>query len=336
LSSADAATPGGCADSAGERSSRPTLGVRPGGRGGERQWCLALDIGATKLAVGLVSDQGEVARSLRVPTPPSRPGDPDPVLQALLGAVDEVRRWAAGQGKSPSCCGIGCGGPMDRDRRVSPLNIPGWRDLPIGPVMAERTGLPTFVDNDAKALALGEWFWGAGRGRQNLLAMVVSSGIGAGLIVDGRLLDGASGNAGHLGHLVVVPQGRPCACGGRGCLEAETSGLAIAARSGRPPAEAPLALRRRAGRLVGLALASAVVLLDLELVICGGSVALGFGSVFFDAANLALAETARIDYARRARVVPVGLGADAPIAGAAAVAWWALGRQPELALREEP
>jgi glucokinase len=285
------------------------------------RWCLAVDIGATKLAVGLVSGSGAVRAAERVPTPHGPAGDPEPGLRVLFGAVDQVCRVARTEGLTVLACGVGSGGPMDAERRISPLHIPGWRDLPIGPLLAERTGLATFVDNDAKALVLGEWWWGAGRGYRNLLGMVVSSGIGAGLVVDGRLLDGASGNAGHLGHLVVVPDGRPCACGNRGCVEAETSGLAIAAWTGRPPAEASPAVRRRAGALVGQAVASAVVLLDLSLAVVGGSVALGYGSAFFEAANAALARHAPIGYARAARIVPVAQGPDAPLAGAGAVGW---------------
>ena len=165
---------------------------------------------------------------------------------------------------------------------VSPLNIPGWRDFPLRPRLAELTGLPVVVDNDAKALALGEGWCGAARGCSDFLAMVVSTGVGGGIVLDGRLLDGADGNAGHVGHLVVEPDGRPCACGSRGCLEAEASGLAIAAVTGRPPADAPLAVRERTGRLVGRAVADVCVLLDLGLAVVAGSVALGFGEVFFD------------------------------------------------------
>jgi glucokinase len=150
--------------------------------------------------------------------------------------------------------------------------------------------------------------------------MVVSTGVGGGLVVDGRLLDGGSGNAGHIGHIVVEPDGRPCACGSRGCLEAEASGTSIAAVTGRPAAEADDATRRRCGTLVGRAVASVVVALDLRLACVGGSVALGYGEMFFDAANAELARIARISYARGARIVPVGLGDEGPLVGAACVA----------------
>jgi glucokinase len=155
--------------------------------------------------------------------------------------------------------------------------------------------------------------------------MVVSTGVGGGLVVDGRLLDGAQGNAGHVGHVVVVPGGAPCGCGGRGCLEAEISGTAIARRTGRAAQQAGADEVARAGRLLGEGLASVANLLDLELVAVGGSVALGFGEPFFAAANTALHDTSRLGFTAGCRVVPVGLGGAGPLVGAGALAWRALG-----------
>src|SRR5262249_60095234 len=107
-----------------------------------------------------------------------------------------------------------------------------------------------------KALALGEGWAGAARGHDDYLAMVVSTGVGGGIVLDGRLLDGAGGNAGHIGHVIVEPDGHACGCGARGCLEAEASGTAIAKITGAPAAEAPLEVRERTGMLVGRAGAS--------------------------------------------------------------------------------
>ena len=107
---------------------------------------------------------------------------------------------------------------------MSPLNIPGWRDFPLRRRLAEALGVAVHIDNDAKALALGEGWRGAARGERDFIAMVVSTGVGGGIVLDGRLLDGADGNAGHIGHVIVEPDGRLCACGGQGCLEAEASG----------------------------------------------------------------------------------------------------------------
>jgi glucokinase len=210
-------------------------------------------------------------------------------------------------------------------RSVSPLNIPAWRGFPLLDRLATALDLPVHIDNDAKAHALGEGWRGAAQGTSDFLAMVVSTGVGGGIVLDGRLLDGADGNAGHIGHVVVEPDGRDCVCGSRGCLEAEVSGTAIAARLGGPAADAPLEERRRAGRLVGRAVASVAALLDLRLAVVAGSVALGYGDDFFDAAQTELDERARIEFARGAQIRPAGLGDAGPLVGAGAVAWRGLG-----------
>ncbi len=278
---------------------------------------LAVDVGGTKLAAARVEDDGTVHVRASRPTPK---GDGEAVFAALLEAVGEVR------GGDEVACGVGSGGPMTAGgESVSPLNIAGWRGFPLRSRLAAKLGLPVHVDNDAKALALGEGWIGAAAGERDFIALVVSTGVGGGIVLDGRLLDGTDGNAGHLGHVIVEPEGRPCACGSRGCLEAEASGTAIAARTGRPASEADDEERARAGRLVGRALASVAALLDLRLAVAAGSVALGSGPVFFDAAQAELDRSARIEFARGARIVPGGLGADGPLVGAAAVALRALG-----------
>jgi glucokinase len=185
--------------------------------------------------------------------------------------------------------------------------------------MAELTGVATFVDNDAKALALGEGWVGAAQAHDDYLAMVVSTGVGGGIVLDGRLLGGRLGNAGHIGHVIVEPEGRECVCGGRGCLEAEASGTALAAITGRPPALAPPDTVARAGTLVGRAVASVVNLLDLPLAVVSGSVALGFGAPFFAAAQAEIDARCRLSFARDARVVPGGLGDGGPLVGAGRV-----------------
>lgn len=279
---------------------------------------LAVDVGGTKLAAARVDEQGRILVSERVLTPG---GDAEELFATLAALVDRV----VGD-EDLAGCGVGCGGPMSAGGAlVSPLNIDGWRDFPLRDRLAAHTGLGTWVDNDAKALAIGEGWRGAAAGRSNFLAMVVSTGIGAGLVVDGRVLDGASGNAGHLGHVVVEPDGRPCRCGGRGCLEAEASGSAIGAVTGRPAIEASPAVVERTGTLVGRGLASAVHLLDVPLAVVAGSVALGYGEPFFAAAQAELSARAGLAFARDARVVPAGLGAEGPLVGAAGLAWLGLG-----------
>ncbi len=297
---------------------------------------VAVDIGGTKLAAGLVSLEGSLVERAMLPTrrassgPESQggagdgsgagPGDPAELLWGDVASLVQQVTTAAGAGDRLVVCGAGCGGPMSPGGdEVSPLNIEAWRSFPLRARLAELTGLPTYVDNDAKALALGEGWVGAAEGCADYIAMVVSTGVGGGIVLDGRLLGGRLGNAGHVGHVIVVPGGRKCHCGAHGCLEAEASGTALAAITGRPARLADAAMVERAGRLVGRAIASVVNLLDLPLAVVSGSVALGFGAPFFRAAQGEMDRLCRLDFARGARIVPGGLGDRGPLIGAARV-----------------
>ena len=285
--------------------------------------CLAVDVGGTKLAAGLVDRAGNLHCSARVATP--RDSGAEELWSVLSDLLSDVARRAGG--RHLAACGVGCGGPMTPGgEEVSPLNIPGWRRFPLRRRLCSLTGLPTYVDNDAKALALGEGWRGAAAGSSDFLAMVVSTGVGGGIVLDGRLLDGRLGNAGHIGHVIVEPRGRRCACGAQGCLEAEASGTAIEAITGRPPSEAPPEVVDRTGMLVGRAVASVAALLDLPLAVVAGSVALGYGDPFFAAAQRELSARARLAFVADARVVPAGLADDGPLVGAGAVGWRGLAR----------
>ena len=265
-----------------------------------------------------MDESGALLRSAHVATP--HEPDPEAVFAALTKAVAQVAP------DDPQALGVGSAGPMTvGGETVSPLNIPGWRGFPLLARLRDEYALPTVVDGDAKALALGEGWRGAGAGVGSFLAMVVSTGVGGGLVLDGRLLDGASGNAGHVGHVVVVPGGALCGCGSHGCLEAEISGTAIGRRLGGPASGAGPDEVERAGRLLGQGLASVANLLDLSRVLVGGSVALGFGAPFFAAANTALHELSRLDFTGGCEVRPVGLGPEGPLVGAGGLAWRLLG-----------
>jgi glucokinase len=281
---------------------------------------LAIDIGGTKLDAGVVDGDGRVHDRRVVPTP--HPTDAETLFATLVAAVDDLDVAEHGV----HAIGVGCGGPMVRGgEAVSPLNIPAWRDFPLRARLAAHVGLPVTIDNDAKALARAEGWLGAAAGVPDYIAMVVSTGVGGGVVVDGRLLDGAGGNAGHVGHIIVEPDGEICGCGARGCVEAEASGTAIARRTGRPAAEAGTDLRIRTGRLVGRAIASVANLLDLQLAVVSGSVALGYGDDFFVAAQAEVDDRCRLDFSRGTRVVPGALGGDGPLIGAAAVALFTSG-----------
>lgn len=280
------------------------------------QRVLAVDIGGTKLEVGVVDvDDGIVVRER---APATGVADADDLWHRLAGLLDAV--LGAGDADEITVCGVGTGGPMrPHGEAVSPLNIPVWRDFPLRSRLADHLGMEVHVDNDAKALALGEAWKGRARGERDFIAMVVSTGVGGGIVLDGRLLDGAAGNAGHIGHVVVEPAGTDLPTHVQGVLEAEASGTGIAARTGRPAAEADEAERIRVGTLVGRAVGSVANLLDLKLAVVAGSVALGYGDTFFTAAQAELDRVAQLQHSTGARIVPAELGADGPLIGAGAV-----------------
>lgn len=280
---------------------------------------VSLDIGGTKIAAGLVTRDGVVIDRARIKVNAAQ--TPAGLFNDLAAMVIDIISTARGRHAAvPIAIGVGTAGPLTHNAElISPLNIPCWRDFPLAGSLRDLTGLAVYGDGDAKALALGEGWKGAARGHDNFLAMVVSTGVGGGIVLNGRLLDGESGNAGHIGHIIVEPSGRRCVCGARGCLEAEASGPAIEAITGRPPTQPTYEIIQRTGRLVGRGVASACNLLDLPLAVIGGSVALGFGAPFFQAAQSTLDDLCRLNFSRGARVVPARLGDDGSLIGAAAV-----------------
>jgi glucokinase len=306
----------------------------------KREPALAIDVGGTKLAAAVVESSGRLINWAQVPTP--RDLGSEPLWRTLDALVDQVLE-EAGIGPPADLAGVGagCGGPMEWPAGlVSPLNIPAWRSFPLRARLRERFArIPVRVHNDAICLVAGEHWRGAGRGLDNVLGMVVSTGVGGGLILDSRVIEGASGNAGHIGHVVVDPEDGPaCACGGRGCLEAIARGPALVAwaqregwRPGQPHATAKdladdaaqghpigLAAMRRAGRALGIAISSAMHLCDLEVVSIGGGLSQA-GAVLFEPLEESLHAHAKLKFARQLRVVPAALGQNAGLVGAAAL-----------------
>jgi glucokinase len=276
---------------------------------------LAVDVGGTKLAA--CRDGGDVQS---VPTG----ADPWGALTALLDPLAD----------GVTALGVGCGGPMQWPAGVvAPVNIPAWRTgFPLRDRLSERYGVPVRVHNDAVCMAVGEHAQG-GWGVDDLLGIVVSTGVGGGVVSRGRLLDGARGNAGHVGHVVVEPDGPPCGCGGHGCVEAVARGPALVAWAAAQGCEAtdgvslaaqaanghPVALAAfdRAGRAVGTAIASAAAVLDVRVVVVGGGLSLV--PQLWPPMRRAVKEHARLDYLRDLSVVPAALGQRSGLAGAAAL-----------------
>lgn len=300
------------------------------------RFVLAIDVGGTKLAAARVGADGTVRRRGQAVTEPTAAGHGDRLWSTLLALVDELC-----EGATPSGVGAGCGGPLRWPQGVvSPLNLPAWRDFPLRDRLRER--FPATVvrlANDAIAMTVGEHWRGAGQDSANVLGIVVSTGVGGGLVLDGRVVTGPTGNAGHIGHVVVEPSGPACACGGRGCLEAIARGPAVvrwALEHGwRPPdgseadGRALLAAARegdavavasfeRAGAALGVAIASAAHLLELDVVVVGGGLS-SAGDLLLAPARAAFVRHAQMEFAARCRIVPSGLGADAGLVGAAAL-----------------
>ncbi|HEX6446642.1 MAG TPA: ROK family protein [Streptosporangiales bacterium] len=286
---------------------------------------LALDFGGTKLAAGVARDDTGPLRVLRTASPPTA----DAGLSAMLGLAERLLPY----GSPVDAVGVSFGGhvdPTDGTIRRS-LQVPGWDGVPLGALLRERFGAPVRVVNDGAAGAVGEWWCGAGASmaKGTLLYLTVSTGVGGGVLLDGRLHEGANGMAGEFGHL---PAGGAavCTCGRRGCLEAVASGPAIARAydpTGAVDAERVAAAARHgdaraaavlsaAGASVGDVIATLACVLDPDVVAVGGGVA-GSGARFWTALH-ENADSGMLPGARP-RIVPAAL-ADAPLVGACLLA----------------
>ncbi len=196
-------------------------------------WILGIDIGGTSFSVGALSaDGGRLVAFRNAPT--LADGGAEDVLARIIGVarevMDETRRLDPGA--SFLGAGAGAPGPLDTESGIVLLtpNL-GWVDYPLRARLAEGLGLPVVIDNDANCAVLGEWWCGAARGTAHAIGFTIGTGIGGGIIIDGRLYHGASDCAGEIGHTTIDSNGRRCACGNYGCLEAYASGPAIARRA---------------------------------------------------------------------------------------------------------
>jgi glucokinase len=305
---------------------------------------IGVDVGGTKIAGGVVAADGRVLDRSRVPTPPD---DESATVAALFAAVDGL----LARHPRVEAIGVGAAGLVEwPGGRACWAPHNSYRGLELRRLLHERTGLPTTIDNDANAAAWAESRFGAGAGAGDLVLLTVGTGIGGGLVLDGRIYHGVRGFAGELGHLIVAPDGDRCACGNRGCLEAMASGSTLG-RLGREAAAADpggrlatlaggpdrvtgevvfaaagegdkvaLALFERAGHWLGVGLASLVTVFDPDLVVVGGGVA-ATGELLLAPAR---ASFERYVHGRAHRqlppVVQARLGDDAGLVGAATLA----------------
>ncbi|MFD9635556.1 ROK family protein [Streptomyces violascens] len=298
----------------------------------------ALDIGGTKIAGALVDADGRLLVRAQRPTPAHEDGDT--VMRAAEAVFAELTGsplW-----ERASAVGIGSAGPVDASAgTVSPVNIPGWRGFPLVERVRAVTGdLDVELVGDGVAMTAAEHWLGAARGHDNALCMVVSTGVGGGLVLGGKLHPGPTGNAGHIGHISVDLDGDACPCGARGCVERIASGpniarralengwrpgpdgdtsaaaVAVAARSGDPVAVASF---ERAAQALAAGIAATATLVEIEIAVIGGGVA-GAGEVLFTPLRRALRDYATLSFVQRLTVAPALMGTDAGLVGAAAAA----------------
>ncbi|MGW2599207.1 ROK family protein [Streptomyces klenkii] len=298
----------------------------------------ALDIGGTKIAGALVDDRGRLLARAQRPTPAREDGAT--VMGAVAAVIAELK--GAAHWSRVRAVGIGSAGPVDASRgTVSPVNVPGWRDYPLVAEVAQRVGgLPVLLVGDGVAMTAAEHWQGAARGRANALCMVVSTGVGGGLVLGGRLHTGPTGNAGHIGHISVDLDGDLCPCGARGCVERIASGpniarraldagwlpgpdgdrsaAAVAAAAGAGDAVARASFERAAQALAA-GIAATATLVEIEVAVIGGGVA-GAGEVLFAPLRERLRDYATLSFASGVEVLPARLGSDAGLVGAAAAA----------------
>lgn len=314
----------------------------PGGVVDDQSLMLGIDIGGTKTAAGVVAADGQAQSFCVKPTP--RDADAD-TLFAFVVALAE--RACDGFGDRVEAVGVGCGGPMIYpDGIVSPLFIPAWRSFPLRTRLASALHLPITLDNDANAFALGEAMFGTGRGSRYMLGMIVSTGVGGGVVAEGRVFHGATGNAGHIGHTIVSAEGPQCSCGAIGCLSAYASGTGLVARAqagihaGTPTTLATLSESTLTGQAIaeaaasgdafatdlmhdaGVAIARGIVdaasLLDLDRVVLGGGL-IQAGAILLDPLRAEMRERARLPFTRNLDIRVTATAREAGVIGAAAL-----------------
>ncbi len=306
---------------------------------------VGVDFGGTNIKCGLVTLSGRVVRSHTFAS--AACAKPAAFIECVARSVEQL---AAAEGiRRSALAGIGVGapGPVDGQRGLVQLlvNVPGWRKVPLASRLTRRLHLRAVIDNDVNLVTLGEWSFGAGRGARNLVCLTLGTGVGGGLMIEGRLFRGSSGTAGELGHMVIDPRGPRCGCGARGCLEAHV-GTAAIVRLGRAiprqgigpltPEQITRAAERgnrraqavwaRIGAQLGIGLANVVNLLNPDRIVIGGGVANAWRWFYPTMTHTMRAQALAVP-ASEVRVVRARLGNRAGIVGAAVLVWNELGER---------
>jgi glucokinase len=307
---------------------------------------IGIDLGGSNIKLGLVSMAGKIVARARMPTRPE--AGPKRTVRRIVRAVRHLTSSC-----QPVAIGVGVAGLIEHHLGIIriPPNLPGWDGTPLKEMMEKATGITTCVGNDVNAVALGELLFGAGQGRQDVFCMTLGTGVGGGIISNGRLVLGANHAAGEVGHTVIFPDGQMCRCGNRGCLECyvgaeyivqrtvarlHTQGSKVKSRSlirkyaaNKPDAITPKVISRAAARgdplaldiieevgyYIGLGIINVVHLLDPELVVIGGGMS-GFGKPLLTAINRTVDERLMKFPGRKLEICLTRLGDDAGVLGA--------------------
>ena len=290
---------------------------------------LGIDLGGTQLRAAIIDARGQILRRAALATDVA--GGPNAVVAQMVKLSSDV---SDGFHNQITGAGVSSPGPLDLENgRTSDLpTLPGWLDFPLRQTLADKLSLSVVLENDGVAAANGEWKFGAGRGLNNIVYVTISTGIGGGVVVDGHLMHGRLGMAGHVGHMMIDPNGPICGCGGRGCFEALAAGPAFSANAcragftdGKSAVEAARKGDVKAKSLVdkeaewlGYGFASLLHLYSPEKLIVGGGMSAAL-DLMMDGIKNQIALYAMPAF-RNAEIVPAALGDNAGLVGAAALA----------------
>ena len=289
---------------------------------------IGIDLGGTKILTALADSEGRIISSVKIDTQASL--GPEKVIANMIKSISLVVKQARVPLSRVSRVGIGAPGPiLGQAIIVSPPNLPGWLHVNIKSVMQKKLKKKIYVENDANAAAFGEFCFGAGKGFKNLVYITLSTGIGGGIIINGKIYTGSIGTAGEIGHMVIDQKGPKCGCGNRGCLEALAAGPAIAKMAGQKNAlEAELAARRgnkraqnainTAAKYIGIGIANINNILNPDIFVIGGGVS-NMGRILLDPVK-SWAKKYSMEASRKSLIiVPAKLKNNAGVMGAIAV-----------------
>lgn len=309
-----------------------------------KKYVIGVDLGGTKISTAISTIEGNILANVVLPTK-AEEGEVA-VLGRIIQSIDEVIVGSSTSIDEVEAIGIGSPGPLDAKKGIiiTTPNLP-FKDYNLVQPLKEKYDIPVYLDNDANAAAIGEYMFGAGKGKESIVYFTVSTGVGGGAVLDGKVYRGHTSNALEIGHTTVDPNGPRCNCGNLGCLEAMSSGTAIAKKGKEAvstnvetslkkydtvtsyevfkEAEAGDEVAKdiidNALTYLGIGVANAIATFDPEMIIIGGGVSKA-GDIVFDTVKKVVNKRCFKSMAESCEIVPAGLGSDAGVVGAVALA----------------